>query len=236
VTFADSQSGTSETLTVNFTVQTGCVSAMPTSLSFTGEAGVSDPSSQTVSVTNCGTLAATWTATVNTSSGGNWLSVDTSGGTLKGKSAQNVTVSASVVKTKLSAGTYTGQITFAIGSTQSVVNVTLTVQAAPTLVVESPNPPTFYANQNCSYNSTGSYWVCIASIANSSSSLSLNWTSSSSGIAGISFNPSSGTLGPNQGTRVQVIVPANNCQAQATLTFSGPANSDNITWYCVIIG
>lgn len=236
VTFTDSQSSTSETLTVNFTVQTGCVSAMPTSLSFTGEAGVSDPSSQTVSVTNCSALAATWTATVSTGSGGNWLSLDTSGGTLKGKSAQNVTVRASVVKTKLSAGTYTGQITFAIGSMQSVVNVTLTVQAAPTLVVESPNPPTFYANQNCSYNSTGSYWLCTASIANSSSSLSLNWTSSSSGIAGISFNPSSGTLGPNQGTRVQVIVPANNCQAQATLTFSGPANSDNITWYCVIIG
>src|SRR5579884_3935401 len=236
VTFTDGQNGTSETLTVNFTVQAGCVSAMPTTLSFTGEAGVSDPSSQTVSVTNCSALAATWTATVSIGSGGNWLSLDTSSDTLKGKSAQNVTVTASVVKTKLSAGSYTGQITFAIGSTQSVVNVTLTVQAAPTLVVESPNPPTFYANQNCSYNSTGSYWLCTASIANSSSSLSLNWTSSSSGIAGISFNPSSGTLGPNQGTRVQVIVPANNCQAQATLTFSGPANSDNITWYCVIIG
>lgn len=236
VTFTDSQHSTSETLTVNFTVQTGCVSAMPTTLSFTGEAGVSDPAAQTVSVTNCGALAATWSATVNTTSGGNWLSVDTNGGTLKGKSAQNVAVTASVVKTKLSAGTYSGQITFATGSTHSVVNVTLTVQAAPTLVVESPNPPTFYANQNCSYNGTGGYWLCTASIANSSSSLSLNWTSSSSGIAGISFNPSSGTLGPNQGTRVQVIVPANNCQAQATLTFSGPANSDNITWYCVIIG
>src|SRR5579884_4319490 len=158
VTFTDGQNGTSETLTVNFTVQAGCVSAMPTTLSFTGEAGVSDPSSQTVSVTNCSALAATWTATVSTGSGGNWLSLDTSSDTLKGKSAQNVTVTASVVKTKLSAGTYTGQITFAIGSTQSVVNVTLTVQAAPTLVVESPNPPTFYAYQNCSYNSTGSYW------------------------------------------------------------------------------
>lgn len=236
VTFTDSQGSTSETLTVNFTVQTGCVSAMPTTLSFTGVAGVSNPAAQTVSVTNCGTLPATWSETIKTASGGNWLSVDTNSGTLKSKSAQNVTVTASNVVAKLSAGTYTGQITFAIGSTQSVVKVTLTVQAAPTLVVEAPSPPTFYANQNCSYNGTGGYWVCTASIANSSSSVSLNWTSSSSGIAGITFNPASGTLEPGQGTRVQVIVPANNCQAQATLTFSGPANSDNITWYCAIIG
>jgi Viral BACON domain len=235
VTFNDQQDNTSEMLTVSFTVQAGCVNAMPTTLNFTGEAGVSDPSTQTVSVTNCGTLPATWSASVKTNSGGNWLSVSTSGGTLKSNTAQNVTVTASNLGAKLSAGTYTGQITFAVGSTQSIVNVTLTVQAAPTLVVESPNPPTFYANQNCSYNSTGSYWICIASISNSSSSLSLNWTSSSSGIAGITFKPASGTLGPNQGTRVQIIVPANNCQAQTTLTFSGPANSVNITWYCTII-
>ncbi|HLI09658.1 MAG TPA: hypothetical protein VKV40_24055 [Ktedonobacteraceae bacterium] len=235
VAFNDQQGNTSETLTVNFTVQTGCVSAMPTTLSFTGEAGVSDPSAQTVSVTNCSSLPATWSASVTTSGSSNWLSVNPSSGTLKGKAAQNVTVTASNVEAKLSAGTYTGQITFAIGSTQSVVNVTLTVQAAPTLVVEAPSPPTFDANADCGYNASSGYWTCTASIANSSTSLSLNWTSSSSGIAGIIFKPASGTLGPNQGTRVQIIVPSNNCSAQATLTFSGPANSDNVSWYCTII-
>ncbi|HET9920939.1 MAG TPA: hypothetical protein VFQ30_13905 [Ktedonobacteraceae bacterium] len=236
VTFSDQQDNSSETATVNLTVQKGCVNAVPTSLSFSGEAGVSDPAKQTVSVTNCGSLAATWSASVATDSGGNWLSISSNGGTLNSSAAQNVTVTASNLAAKLSAGTYTGHITFAVGSTQSTVQVTLTVQAAPTLVVESPSPPTFNADQSCSFNGNSGLWTCTASIANSSSSQSLNWTSSSSGISGIVFKPASGTLGPNQGTRVQIYVPSNNCQAQATLTFSGPANSDNITWYCTVIG
>ncbi|HEY6411936.1 MAG TPA: hypothetical protein VIY29_31135, partial [Ktedonobacteraceae bacterium] len=231
ITFSSQQGSTTETLNVAFAVQTGCIHASQQALNFTGVARVSDPQSQTVVVTNCGTVG-TWATNVTTSNNVKWLNVAPTGGGLNGGAPQNTTISTSILKTQLAPGTYSGQVQFAIGSNQLSVSVTLLVQAAPKIIVVYPNPPSFYANKQCTLNQVLKYWTCIASISNSSQSSSLSWRSSSSGVPNISFNPTSATLPPGGGQRVAITVPENSCQTPTTLTFSGPANSANISWSC----
>ena len=234
VTFSSSASTTTEALTVSFTVQTGCIRVNPQQLSFTGVAGVSDPQSQTITVSNCG-LVGTWASTITTTNNVNWLTANPTGGSLNDSATQNVTIIASNLKTQLSEGTYNGNITFSIGTNQVVVPVTLTVQAGPKLVVVNPNPPSFNADQQCTFSQSLNAWTCIASISNSSQSDSLIWKSSSTGVPNITFRPASGTLTPGAGERVIIIVPGNNCQTPTTLTFTGPVNAQNIAWSCTLI-
>lgn len=234
ITFSNPQSSTTESLNVTFTVQTDCITVSQKTLSFTGVAGVSDPQSQPLRLTNCG-LVGTWATAVITTNNVNWLSTTPTGGALNDNATQNVTVTASNLKTQLSEGTYSGSITFSMGTNQVVVSVTLTVQAGPKIVVVVPNPPSFNADTQCTFSQSLNAWTCIVSISNSSATQSLNWQSSSTGIANIAFKPASGTLAPSGGTRVIIIVPKNDCQTATTLTFTGPANSQNIAWSCTII-
>ncbi|GAC1349371.1 MAG: hypothetical protein NVSMB27_21880 [Ktedonobacteraceae bacterium] len=231
VTVSSPQSSTIETLNVSFTVQTGCIHASPQEFSFTGVAGISDPQTQTATITNCGMIG-TWSTSVSTNNNVNWLSVSPTGGVLNGGVTQNVTIAASILKTKLGAGTYNGKIVFAIGSSQVIVYVTLTVQAGPQIVVVYPNPPSFVASKQCTLSQDLKYWTCIASISNSSQSLSLSWKSSSTGVPNITFNPPSNTLAPGGGERVIITIPVNNCQTPTTLSFTGPVNTATISWGC----
>jgi hypothetical protein len=234
ITFSSSESTTTETLAVSFTVQTGCIRANPQQLSFTGVAGVSDAQPQTVTLTNCG-LVGTWASALATDNNVNWLTADPTGGSLNGSATQSVTVTTSNLKAQLSEDTYSGSITFSIGTNQVVVSVTLTVQAGPKLVVVSPNPPSFDANKQCTFNRSLNVWVCFASISNSSQSASLTWKSSSTGVSNITFKPATDTLAPGAGERVTITIPGNNCQTPSTLTFTGPVNAQNIAWSCTSI-
>ena len=231
ITFSNALRSTSETLQVTFSVQTGCIQVNPQRLSFSGIAGMMNPQPQTLAITNCG-LAGTWTSTIATSRGVNWLSADPTGNSLNSNASQSVTVTASILKSQLGAGSYSGTITLSIGSNQVSVAVALIVQAAPKLVIVVPNPPSFNAFTQCSYNRSLNGWLCVASISNSSSTMSLNWLASSTGVPNILFKPSSGTLAPNGGTRVIIFVPSNNCQTPTTLVFTGPANTQDIVWTC----
>ncbi len=231
ITFSSQQGSPTETLNVSFVVQTGCVRTNQQAFHFTGIAGVSDPQPQTVVVSNCGTVG-TWSSSLSTNNNVNWLSVAPTGGGLSGGATQNVTINASIIKTQLGAGTYSGQILFAIGSNQIRVSVTLIVLAAPKIVVVAPNPPSFSAKTQCTLNTELKSWSCIASISNSSQSLSLNWKTSSSGVPNISFKPSTGTLPANGGVRVTITVPENNCLTPTRLAFIGPYNTAYISWSC----
>jgi len=237
VTFSSPQGTTTETLNVTFAVQTGCIRTSQQALSFSGVAGTSDPQPQKVVVTNCGNVGI-WSTSVSTGKGSNnvnWLNVTPTGGGLNGGASQNVTVSASILKTRLGPGTYNGQVQYAIGSNQVTVSVTLIVQAAPKIIVVSPNPPSFYAPKQCTFGQKFLVWMCFASISNSSQSLSLSWKSSSSGVPNITFKPSNGTLPPGGSERVTITVPENNCQVPTTLSFTGPANTATISWSCASI-
>jgi Viral BACON domain len=231
VTFSSQQGAATETLNVSFTVQTGCIRTSQQAFRFTGVAGTSDPQSQTIVVSNCG-IVGTWSTSVSTDNNVHWLSVAPASGGLNGRATQNATISTSILHTQLAAGTYNGSILFAIGSNQVTVSVALIVQAAPKIIVVSPNPPSFYANKQCTLNQNFKFWTCIASISNSSQSLSLSWKSSSSGAPNITFKPSSATLPPGGGQRVIITVPENSCQTPTRLSFVGPANTANISWSC----
>src|SRR5262249_12254291 len=61
----------------------------------------------------------------------------------------------------------------------------------------------------------------------------LNWSAASSGIAGISFNPSNGRLSPGQQAQVTITVPGTGCPAPTTsLTFSGGLQPVTVSWSC----
>ena len=231
ITFSSQQSSTTETVNVTFTVQTGCISTSQQRYSFTGIAGVSDPQTQTVTLADCATVG-TWKTSISTNNKLNWLSVTPTSGALNNNGTQTVTITASNLHTNLTAGSYSGQILFNIGSSQALVYVTLTVQPGPQIIVVSPNPPSFNASTQCSFDQQRNVWICIASISNSSKTLSLSWKASSSGVPNITFKPSSDTLPPGGGERVIITVPQNNCQTATTLTFTGPANTQNILWSC----
>ena len=230
VTFSSQVNSVTESLSVSFTVQAGCIHGTPGALKFTGTANLSDPSTQAVTITNCGSLG-TWSATTQTYNGANWLFTNPTSNTLNAGATASVTITASNLKGHLAAGTYTGTVIFRIGLGSFSVGVTLTVMSAPIL---SGTPTSIYANQQCKLNSSGA-WICYVSLTNNSNTLNLNWSSTSSGLKGVSFKPASSTLLPGQTILVQITVPQSNCPTKsAALLFTGPANTVNVSWYCIV--
>ena len=228
VAFTSQPDNSTKSLQISFTVQGGCASGNPNTLSYSGVANVSDPVAQTVTITNCGP-AGVWSATAQTNNGGNWLFASPTTSTLNAGASSHVTITASNLKAQLAAGTYTGNITFKLGSGTFTVHVTLTVMTAPTL---SAAPTLIFANRQCKFDQTGGNWLCSVSLTNNSNTLSLNWSATSS-VNKININPSSSTLSPGQTIQVQITVPINDCPTKGILTFTGPANTANVEWYCI---
>ena len=234
VTFSSQSSSVTESLIVNFTVQASCVSGSPNALTFNAVLHASEAPSQTVSLSNCGGLG-NWSASVKTSDGASWLSATPTSGTLKANGTLVDTISASTLNSTLVAGVYSGSVTFAIGSHTFVVNVTFNVQdgailsVSPTSLVGN-NPP-------CQFSPTAGFYICYFKVSNTSTTLSLNWTSSTNLLPGAVIKPASGTLGPGPSQpRVLIEIPANDCANGASITFSGPANSVTLSWTCQLIG
>jgi hypothetical protein len=227
LTFISQPDNTTKSLPISLTVQAGCVTGNPNRLSFSGVANGSDPAAQTVTISNCGPLG-TWSASTQTNTGANWLFVSPTTNTLNAGAKNNVTITASNLKAQLVAGTYTGSATFKIGSGTFTVNVTLTVTPAPTL---SGSPTLIFANRLCTIDQTGGLWICSVLLTNNSNTVSLNW-SAASGINGVNLKPSSGTLPPGQSISVQITVPISDCPTKGILTFTGPANTVTVEWYC----
>lgn len=111
------------TVPVTFTVTAvPTISLSPTSLTYTAAQGGANPASQTVALTNAGGVVS-WTVSDSAS----WLSVSPASG------SNSNTLTATVDKTGLAAGTYNGTITVsAIGSSSKTLAVTLTVSAPTT--------------------------------------------------------------------------------------------------------
>ena len=226
IVFTSPESSKRVTLTVTLVVQAGCVSVTPSTLSFAGTVGTSDPSPQPVEVNNCG-AAGTWSVSATTNTDANWLSISPTSGNLQGGATQQAVVAVSIAQ--LGAGNYHGKLLFTNGSGQFVVYVTLTVQALPVLNVSLTS---ISASKNCTFNPAG-YWACFETLSSSQNGqVNLNWTAASSGFQGITFSPASGTLAAGQSVQVEVDVPRIPCETLATLTFTGPANSVNVSMTC----
>ena len=107
---------------------------------------------------------------------------------------------------------------------------------APPFPILTVNPANFSDANHCSGNQDQG-WLCATTLTNESSKRSLSWSTSSSGIKGITFFPPSGTLPPNQNgqemQRVVVHVPPTTCLANATFLFIGPENTVSAPWSCL---
>lgn len=96
-------------------------------LSFTFPSNPTVTESRTVQLTNTGSGAIAFSATAQTATGGNWLSVNPPAGTVTPQTPVNVAVVAN--PSGLAAGTYTGTVTFASSTTGGniIIPVNLTV-------------------------------------------------------------------------------------------------------------
>lgn len=129
------------------------IGVSPSSLSFSGTVGGSNPASQSLSITNTGGGTLNWSA----SSGASWLSISPTSGT----APSTPSVSANI--TGLSAGTYNSVITItATGATNSplTVPVTLTVNSqSAELIVNGgfENSSTPWVLSGSALRSTGAF-------------------------------------------------------------------------------
>ncbi len=130
--------GSPQTIPISLIVKPGCSIAAPTQLSFASSAGQPGPSPQQFAI-----LASTacinplnWTATVATTSGGNWLTATTTG-TATPVNSGIVTVG--IASTNLKTGNYAGTVT--ITATDSVTRQVI----GPPLVV----PVVFSMQPSC---------------------------------------------------------------------------------------
>jgi len=220
ITFSDQAKGSQVSLNVSFIVQAGCINVTPGAFKVSSMIGATQ--TQAATVINCGSAAGSWFARTNAS----WLKVIPTSGTLSAGAAQRVTITMSQGKV----GAYAGQGTFTLGGSQFVVHVTLKVQA-PTLSV---NPSSLDAS-NCLPGTKA--WTCYVSLINNGEvNTNLNWSASSKGTPNISFSPASGTLAAGAQVEVKINIPYSRCPANATLTFSGPANSVNVAWIYTCTG
>lgn len=99
-------------------------------------------------------------------------------------------------------------------------------------------PPTPNAILTASPIGLSNCYTCTVYISPAAGSQStLKWSSTSSGINGITINPPSGTVAAGRSQAVTVTVPNTNCPSNAnsaTLTFSGQGagNSNSVSWTC----
>lgn len=119
VSLADTSKSAFATLTVN--APPPVLAVTPTSLSFAGQAGASSLTPASVSITNTGAGALTFTGVSDQS----WLVLSGAPGT----APSNLQVSATI--TGLKAGTYTGHVNLTGAGVTKVVTVALTVTSPP---------------------------------------------------------------------------------------------------------
>ncbi len=132
VTFSAGSSTAAVTVNVRV-LPKPCISAQPTSLTFSSTANGSDPNPQSVTISTCAQRAGTVSASVDSASA-NWLHVS-GGGSISANGQLPFSVSASASSARLASGRYTGTITFVITTSD---NVSAQVTVSVTLSVSSP--------------------------------------------------------------------------------------------------
>jgi hypothetical protein len=218
-------------------VQQAQLSINPTTIDFgtvTAEQQVFD----NLTVGNQGTLALNWQADTG---GASWLTLSpTSGNVAVGGLPQTVQVIADTSNSSLQQGLNSATITIKWNGGTTTIPVTLTLNPStaspsPPILAVTPSGFSVPGDSNCTYDATAG-WSCTAALSSLVTAQSnLDWTSASSGISNVSFSPSSGTLTPGQNTSVTISIPNTACPANATFTFSGPANNVALAWSCAAL-
>lgn len=112
----------------------------------------------------------------------------------------------------------------------SLNSITVPWQCGASLITASPAT---LSSSSCTVVTGG--WQCTVTVGEDSNSQGgVAWSTSSSGIPGITFNPSNGSIfSPSAGPQtVTVFIPNTTCPASASLIFSSPGNTVTIPWSC----
>ena len=116
-----------------------------------------------------------------------------------------------------------------------------TSQPTPTPTPVTPTPttlpphgpgvtPSNLTPSQCSTTNQG--WTCTETLSeDQNNSGNLSW-SATTGTAGITFNPASGTLSPGQTTQVSIAIPLSDCSD--TFTFKGQLDTAHVSWNCTL--
>jgi len=180
---------------------------LPGTMTFTGMEGGSNPSPQTINITNTGGGTLSWSASQSAS----WLTLNPASGTTTTET-DVITVAANTAG--LSQNTYTTTITVsAPGSTTATqqVPVTLTVTPPTSTIGQSPASLTFVAQQGGSQPSVQTF-----NITNKGKG-TLTWTVSEA-TGWLSLTPASGTTT----TETDVIAVTVNTAGLTTNTYTAP--------------
>ncbi len=110
------------------TPEANCLNGSQSNLSFSSLLGLANPPPHNMTLTDCGGDTRNWSASVATNSGGSWLNINPSNGTIAPGGNQHVQIRA--VNPGLPLGVYKGSITFSKGSATWTVTVTYTVVQA----------------------------------------------------------------------------------------------------------
>ena len=154
------------------------IDASPTSLSFAATQGGANPAAQTVSISNTGGCALTWSASDNTP----WLTLSPASGS--GNGAVTMTVTTGTLTT----GSYSGTATItATGAPTVMVPVTFTVTAAPVTPAIGASPASFSFTAQAGTNPAAQ----TLNISNTGSG-TLSW-SASNNAPWLTLSPASGT-------------------------------------------
>ena len=131
VTVTDSSAASSATLAFSIAVQAPTLVVTPTSLVLGGANGISNNAPQSLAFAlGTDTVAHPFTVTLQTTSGGNWLTANVTSGTVN---AAGATIQISGNRTGLAAATYTGQVQIAA----TVGSLVVTAQVPVTFNVEA---------------------------------------------------------------------------------------------------
>jgi uncharacterized protein (TIGR03437 family) len=210
----------------------------PNSLTFLDVVNGSGPAPQTLTIAPSGFDAgASWTASADTLSGGNWLSITPQQGTGNGA------ISVSVVTGSLPAGTYQGQVNVQIDGETSIIQVTFNVAPtglsfttgsgganppAQTLQLSLASGGSFAASWSASVSTNdGANWLSVSPTSGTASSLSVSVNS-----AGLAAGTYYGTVslsgaGPAQTPVVfNVVTAATATVTPSQLIFSGNASAN----------
>src|SRR5215469_11737675 len=154
-----------------------------------------------VTLGNVGTQALDWKATTGNAS---WLTLDSNTGTVKSGGLPHA-IQVTADATGLAAGNYSATLSITSNGGSAQVTVTMVVippnpngPPPPPKLASSPASFSVPGDPNCTYNAnTG--WTCVVKLGSSQSAqANLNWTASSSGVNGVTFSQTSGTLTPGQ--------------------------------------
>jgi len=174
------------------------LSVAPTTVSFTGQAGGSNPASQTVTLTATGG-SIPYTSTISYGAGASgWLTATPASGTVSPTQAVTLTATS----TGLATGTYTATVTFADvnnSSDTATTTVTLNVTATP------PTPTLTVAPAALTFTSTvGGANSASQTVTLTASNGPITYTTSYTGTLSVTASPASGTVSNTQAVNLTV--------------------------------